>query len=157
VSRTSLILTVLSLAAAVAILGCKGSMPSHKVLKQRASTTASANETNTSKPTASKPVEYSNMHIEKEEGDFLGWDLQVSQMREGYEVKLFCGEGVPEGPVRIWFASLNGVQTVSPSVDVCGSPMQFEFVDHGVYIRVGDGEQEMVPLHKNFIKQEKYQ
>jgi hypothetical protein len=109
------------------------------------------------KKSEEKPVGYSNMYIEKEEGDFLGWDLQVSKEQEGYRVILFCGAGVPEGPIRGHLESLHGVQTFTPKNDGCGSPLKVEFVPRGVYLTTGEGERELVLRHINFIKQERYE
>jgi hypothetical protein len=141
--------------ALIALSGCKH--PAIALVRTQASTQEPlAKSTSSHHEGQEKPVEYSDMSIHEETGDWLGWDLQVVKQQEGYKVTLFCGEGVPEGPVVVHLESLEGVQTFIPASDICGSPMKLEFLQRGVYLKAGEGERELVPRHANFIKQERY-
>lgn len=96
---------------------------------------------------------YSNMHVDEETGDWLGWEVEVDRDGDGYRATVFCGEGVPEGPFRGHFDSLTGEQTI-PGNQSFGSPIRLEFVQNGVFMSVGDGDREFVGLHPHFMKPE---
>jgi hypothetical protein len=104
------------------------------------------------------PIEYSNMKIDRETGDFLGTDLRITSTRDGYDVAIFLGEGVPEGPCHAHLQSLLGKQSVmwQPANQLCAGPATLDFSEKGLYIQAGQGEPEFVPRHKNFIKQERF-
>jgi hypothetical protein len=102
------------------------------------------------------PVPYSNMSIVEEEGDFVGWDLRVMKLSDTYTVTLFCGEGEIQGPVHATFRLKDGVAVIHPNNTVCGDSLEFRFEARGVRVKVGDSSSELVPQHKNFIKEERW-
>jgi hypothetical protein len=102
------------------------------------------------------PVSYSNMYVVEEEGDFVGWDLQVTKFSDEYHVTLFCGEGEVQGPVHATFRLKDGTVVIHSANKDCGAVLELRFDDHGVRIKVGDGDLEFVPQHNNFIKEERW-
>ena len=103
-----------------------------------------------------KPVSYSNMYVVEEEGDFVGWDLRVTKLLDGYHLTLFCGEGEIQGPVHATFRLKDGTVVIYPDNKVCGATLELSFAAGGIQIKVGDGDLEFVPQHKNFIKEERW-
>jgi hypothetical protein len=99
-------------------------------------------------------AQYSNMYVVEEEGDFIGWDVQIKSTRNGYSVILFCGEGEVEGPVRAQAQFLGGTATIHPENKICGDVLVLKLDDRGINIKSGDGSSEFVPRRKNFLKQE---
>jgi hypothetical protein len=102
------------------------------------------------------PIPYSNMHIVEEEGDFVGWDLRVTKLSDEYHVTLFCGEGEVQGPVHATFRLKDGTAVIHPDNKDCGAVLELRFDARGVRIKVGDGDLEFVPQHKNFIREERW-
>jgi hypothetical protein len=102
------------------------------------------------------PVSYSNMYVVEEEGVFFGLDLRVTKLSDKYHVTLFCGEGKIQGPVHATFRLKDGTTVIHPDNKVCGATLELRFEAGGVRIKVGDGDLEFVPQHKNFIKEERW-
>jgi hypothetical protein len=102
------------------------------------------------------PIPYSNMHIVEQEGDFVGRDLRVTKLSDEYHVALFCGEGEVQGPVHATFRLKDGTAVIHPDNKDCGAILELRFEARGVCIKVGDGDLEFVPQHKNFIKEERW-
>jgi hypothetical protein len=98
------------------------------------------------------------MHIVEEEGDFVGWDLRVTKLSDQvqYRITLFCGEGEVLGPIHAIFQLKDGVAVIHPSEKSCGESIELKFEAHGIKIRAGGGDFEFVPLHKNFLKEERW-
>ncbi|MFC6646936.1 hypothetical protein ACFQBQ_15390 [Granulicella cerasi] len=100
-----------------------------------------------------KVLTFSNMYIQEETGDVLGWDIRMRPVASGYDAVIYFGEGAPGNPLRVHLKSLQGVQHVG-GAEPFGAPVQLEFVSGGVYVTAGDGERELIPSHKNFLKEE---
>jgi hypothetical protein len=101
-----------------------------------------------------RTVQYSSMYVVESEGDFVGWDIQLTSTRNGYNVVLFCGEGEVQGPVRAQTQFLRGIATIHPKTKDCGDVIVLKLDDRGINIKSGDGSSEFVPRRKNFLKQE---
>jgi hypothetical protein len=102
------------------------------------------------------PIPYSNMHIVEEEGDYVGWDLRVTKASDEYRVTLFCGEGEIQGPIHASFHLKDGVAVIHPNDKSCGDSIELRFEAKDVRIKVGDGDFELVPQHRNFIREERW-
>jgi len=100
--------------------------------------------------------EYSNMYIHEETGDILGTDLRLAQIGDEYEVILFCGEGEPQGPIHASFQAVNGIAIIHPKDTDCGETLTLRIDADEIHIKGGNGadEWELVPRHKNFIREE---
>ena len=101
-----------------------------------------------------RTAQYSNMHVVEEEGDFVGWDIQIKTSRNSHRVILFCGEGEVEGPVRAEAQFSDGAATIHPENKICGDVLVLKLDRRGISIKSGDNSSEFVPRRKNFLKQE---
>jgi hypothetical protein len=101
-----------------------------------------------------RTAQYSNMYVVEDEGDSVGWDVQVKTSRNGYSVILFCGEGEVEGPVRAQAQFLDGTATIHPENKICGDVLVLKLDRRGINIKSGNNSSEFVPRRKNFLKQE---
>jgi hypothetical protein len=64
------------------------------------------------------------MYVVEEEGDFVGWDLRVTKLLDGYHLTLFCGEGEIQGPVYATFRLKDGTVVIYPDNKVCGATLE---------------------------------
>jgi hypothetical protein len=104
-----------------------------------------------------RSLQYSNMYIVEEEGDFIGWDLRFTSVASGYDLILYCGEGVVEGPVATHIQSLIGTQTVRPKNQVCGETLTFKFgANRTLLLKADEGKFDRVHKRQNFLKERWY-
>lgn len=109
-----------------------------------------------SKVSVARPLSYSNMHVVEDEGDIVGWDIRVTNQSNQYSITVFCGEGEIQGPVHAAFFKKDGIIVIHPIEKSCGESIELRFVAYGLQLRAGGVDFELVPQHKNFIKEERW-
>jgi len=101
-------------------------------------------------------IEYSDMFVHPETGDILGTDLRLRKSGALYEIILFCGEGVPVGPVSATFALRGSSADISPSETLCGGKILLKLAPKGVNVKFESGKWEFIPRHKNFVREDRW-
>ncbi|HTC74266.1 MAG TPA: hypothetical protein VK684_01735 [Edaphobacter sp.] len=117
---------------------------------------AGQGQPSSSKVSDARPLSYSNMHVVEEEGDIVGWDIRVTNQSNRYSITVFCGEGEIQGPIRGTFIKKDGLIVIHPTEKSCGESIELKFEAHGVQLRAGGVDFELVPQHKNFIREERW-